>query len=133
MAWRRVGVGGGSPFSPARSCTTTLVVIDGSWRQAKAVLRRNPGLWAGARGVLSLAHEAPAVFGALKREPARACLSTAESTAAALGALLWGDAARGRRVVEPAVRRIVELQWALAPAALAAARERKAAAAAALD
>ena len=103
--------------------------MDGSWTQAKAVLRRNPQLLTEARAVVSLPNPPPAVFGALKREPEAFCLSTAEACGAALGALELENSSAGRAVFEPAVRLIVDLQWRLAPAELTAARNAKAAAA----
>ncbi|RME71116.1 MAG: DTW domain-containing protein [Planctomycetota bacterium] len=62
-----------------------LVVLDGSWRQAKALWWRNPWLLKLQRAVLRPPHRS--LYGRVRREPRRECLATIESIAYALEAL----------------------------------------------
>jgi DTW domain-containing protein YfiP len=63
---------------------STLVVIDGTWAQARSLLRKNPKLASLPR----IAYE-PKVPGnyRIRKEPAAHCLATVEAIAAVLGAL----------------------------------------------
>lgn len=62
-----------------------LVILDGTWSQAKTLWWRNPWLLKLKRAVL-LPRES-SMYGKLRREPRRECLSTIESIAAALDAV----------------------------------------------
>ena len=62
-----------------------LVVIDGSWSQAKALWWRNAWLLKLKRAVLI--PDRPSLYGKLRREPRRETLSTIEATAFALQSL----------------------------------------------
>lgn len=62
-----------------------LVVLDGTWSQAKAIWWRNPWLLKLRRAILS--PPKPSLYRELRKEPRRECLSTLESTAYALTAL----------------------------------------------
>jgi DTW domain-containing protein YfiP len=64
---------------------SVLVVFDGTWRQARKMLRANPALAALPR--IALAPARASAYGALRREPSEVCLSTAEAVALALGVL----------------------------------------------
>jgi DTW domain-containing protein YfiP len=66
-----------------------VIVLDGSWSQAKALWWRNPWLLKTHR--LALAPSAPSLYGALRREPRASALSTIEAAAFCLAAL-EGDA-----------------------------------------
>ena len=68
----------------------TLVVIDGTWAQARKVLRENPILQRLRR--IGLSPTQPGNY-RIRREPAADCLATVEAVAQALGAL-EGDPAR---------------------------------------
>jgi DTW domain-containing protein YfiP len=59
-----------------------LVLLDGSWKEAKTLWWRNPWLLKLHRLVLNPAH--PARLGALRREPRREALSTIEAAAIVL-------------------------------------------------
>lgn len=59
-----------------------IVVLDGTWSQAKALWWRNAWLLKLRRLVLTPAR--PSLYGRLRREPRRECLSTLEATAEAL-------------------------------------------------
>ncbi len=59
-----------------------IVVLDGNWRQAKAMWWRNPWLLKLRRIVLTPA--TPSLYGDLRREPRRESLSTIEAAALAL-------------------------------------------------
>jgi DTW domain-containing protein len=75
----------GEPVGDARAILAGLngvIVLDGTWSQAKTLWWRNPWLLKLHRIVLDPPH--PARFGRLKREPRREALSTIESTALAL-------------------------------------------------
>ena len=74
----------GHPFS-------VLLILDGSWRQAKQLLRKNQVELARATSkTLTLSNHPPSVFGRLKREPDETLLSTAEATAAVVSLLQHG-------------------------------------------
>jgi hypothetical protein len=62
-----------------------IVALDGTWAQAKALWWRNPWLLKLKR--LTLNPQRPSLYGRLRKEPRRECLSTIESIAEALEAL----------------------------------------------
>jgi DTW domain-containing protein YfiP len=62
-----------------------IVVLDATWKQAKTMWWRNAWLLKLRRLVLN--PPAPSLYGDLRREPRRACLSTIESIALCLAAL----------------------------------------------
>ena len=62
-----------------------IVALDGTWAQAKAMWWRNPWLLKLKR--LTLNPPRPSLYGRLRKEPRRECLSTIESVAEALEAL----------------------------------------------
>lgn len=70
----------------------TLVVVDGTWWQARKVLRRNPRL--SALPQLRLAPAAPSRY-RIRREPADHCVSTIEAIALALRSLEGDDDREG--------------------------------------
>ncbi len=74
-----------------------LVVVDGTWSQAKKLLRLNPRLAALPR--LSYSPTEPGNY-RIRREPTAQHLSTIEATAAVLG-LLEGDPERFRALLRP--------------------------------
>src|SRR4051812_3731381 len=65
-----------------------IVVIDGTWSQAKTLWWRNP--WLGKLNRMTLTPSQPSIYGKLRAEPRRECVSTLESAAAAL--MLCGEA-----------------------------------------
>jgi hypothetical protein len=62
-----------------------IVLLDGTWKQAKTLWWRNPWLLKLRRA--ALAPKAPSLYGLHRREPRRECLSTFESGVLALQAL----------------------------------------------
>lgn len=56
-----------------------IVLLDGSWSQAKTLWWRNPWLLKLKRAILTPQHAS--LYGKLRREPRRECLSTIEATA----------------------------------------------------
>ncbi len=62
-----------------------VVVLDGTWSQAKALWWRNP--WVLKLKRLMLAPAAPSLYRELRKEPRKECLSTIESIAEVLDAL----------------------------------------------
>ena len=62
-----------------------LIVFDGTWSQAKALWWRNPWVTKVNRAVLK--PKRPSLYGKLRREPRRECLSTIESIGLALSEL----------------------------------------------
>jgi DTW domain-containing protein YfiP len=62
-----------------------LIVLDGTWSQAKTLWWRNAWLLKTRRGVLRPSR--PSMYGRLRREPRRECLSTLESVGLALTAM----------------------------------------------
>ncbi|MEM8995861.1 MAG: tRNA-uridine aminocarboxypropyltransferase [Acidobacteriota bacterium] len=75
-----------------------LIVLDGTWSQAKSLWWRNP--WLLRLNRLSLHPREPSIYGKLRREPSRRHVSTLESVAAAL--TLCGENAE----IEPTLRRV---------------------------
>ncbi len=62
-----------------------IVLLDGTWSQAKALWWRNPWMLKCQRVVLNPAH--PSRYGRLRREPRREGLSTIEAAAMLIGAI----------------------------------------------
>ena len=81
-----------------------LVLLDGSWRQAKALWWRNAWLLKLAR--LSLQPQQPSIYGRLRREPSRQHLSTLEAAAQALVAL--GEPAALQTALHRSLRRLTQ-------------------------
>ena len=74
---------GARPLSERDAADNTcLVVIDGTWRQARHMLRHSPELAALER--VALGESTTSLLEPLRREPAGHCTSTAEACAAAL-------------------------------------------------
>ncbi|MFM2246259.1 MAG: hypothetical protein RL071_2333 [Pseudomonadota bacterium] len=71
----------GAPLPPLEG----IVVLDGTWSQAKALWWRNAWLLKLHR--LVLVPQRPSLYGRLRKEPRRECLSSLEATAEALEAL----------------------------------------------
>ncbi|MBN2574344.1 MAG: DTW domain-containing protein [Deltaproteobacteria bacterium] len=76
----------------------TLVVLDGTWWQAKKLLKVNPALAALPR--LALTQTGPSVYGRIRREPADHCVATIEAIAHVLGHL-EGDPTRFAELLRP--------------------------------
>jgi DTW domain-containing protein YfiP len=98
-----------APAPPAVADAVTLVVVDGTWAQAKKLLALNPRIAALPR--LSIAPEAPSQY-RIRRQPREECLSTIEALATALG-VLEGDAEAPRAMLVP-FRAMVDAQIARA-------------------
>lgn len=81
-----------------------VIVLDGTWSQAKTLWWRNPWLLKCRRLVLAPAR--PSAYGKLRREPRRDSLSTLEAAALALSAL-ENDPALYERLTAP-LRLLVE-------------------------
>jgi len=75
----------------------TLFVVDGTWSQARKVVRENPAL-----GRLPRIGVVPEVAGRyrIRREPAEHCMSTVEAVSVVLGAI-EGDPERFRALMRP--------------------------------
>jgi len=80
------------------STLTGLIVLDGTWSQAKSLWWRNPWLLRLHR--MTLEPKEPSIYGKLRPEPSRRHVSTLESVAAALTAC--GESAD----VEQGLRRV---------------------------
>lgn len=91
--WSVLYLGGksepGVSHRPASVPLEGIVVLDGTWAQAKTMWWRNPWLLKLQRLILSPARRS--LYGRLRKEPRRECLSTIESVAEALQ-LLGEDA-----------------------------------------
>lgn len=100
----------GAPYLPdgkplTRRKVRGIVVIDGTWAQAKALWWRNP--WLLKLGRMQLTSRDPSIYGSLRKEPRREYLSTLEAIADALIDLGEPDAVRTelRRVFRTMVQR----------------------------
>lgn len=78
------GPGAQDPAQLPPGTVKTLVVIDGTWAQARKVYKHNPGLHALPR--LGITPTAPGNY-RIRREPTAECLATIEALAQALGVL----------------------------------------------
>ncbi|HZS85300.1 MAG TPA: tRNA-uridine aminocarboxypropyltransferase [Stellaceae bacterium] len=116
--WGVFYLGAAAPEGPARAPLTALgrrgapladqaaalaaldgiILLDGSWSEAKALWWRNPWLLKARR--LVLAPPAPSLYGKLRREPRRDSLATIEAAAFALAAL-EGDPGLPARILAP--------------------------------
>jgi DTW domain-containing protein len=106
--WGVLYLGGKAESSKLKQSTSELatlplegiVILDGTWAQAKTMWWRNPWLLKLKR--IALSPKRRSLYGNLRREPRRECLSTIESIAEALEALgenpAVGDALRGHFV-----------------------------------
>jgi DTW domain-containing protein YfiP len=83
----------------------TLVVIDGTWHQARALFRENP--WLRELPRYAFAPERPSEY-RIRREPRADYVSTVEAVAAAMSAL-EGDATRFESLLAP-FRAMVDMQ-----------------------
>ncbi len=72
-------------FNRALTELEGIIVIDGTWSQAKALWWRNAWLLKCQRLVLNPTR--PSLYGKLRKEPRKECVSTIESTAEALACL----------------------------------------------
>jgi DTW domain-containing protein YfiP len=86
----------------------TLIVIDGTWTQAKNVVRDNAVLRALPRYAFNAPE--PSHYGDVRREPSAECVSTIEALMYVLGAL-EGDAPRFRALLAP-MRRMIDAHLA---------------------
>ncbi len=91
------------PESLAGAPPRTLIVVDGTWHQARAMWRANPALHRLPR--IGFMPSTPGNY-RIRREPAPHCLATVEAVAEVLGRL-EGDAARFRPMLQ-AFDRMVE-------------------------
>jgi DTW domain-containing protein YfiP len=80
-----------------RDRTITLVVLDGTWWQARKLLRLNPAVAALPRVAFRPSHPSGYL---IRRQPADFCLSTIEALAEVLTAL-ESDGARFQRLLDP--------------------------------
>lgn len=79
----KTGEPAGQP--PAPRSLDGILILDGTWSQAKALWWRNPWLLKLWRAALQPG--TPSLYGARRKEPRRECVSTLESAARALTAL----------------------------------------------
>jgi len=90
----------------------TVVLIDGTWAQAKAMARKSPSLFASATPVCFADARASALE-AVRREPEAHCVSTAEAAARALRLLEpTAAAAEAADRIEASLRLMVDHQLA---------------------
>lgn len=97
----------GKPRDPARARLQGILVLDGSWSQAKTLWWRNPWLLKLPR--LALWPREPSMYGkALRREPRREYVSTLEAIADVLPALGEPEAVRSslRRLLRTLLQRV---------------------------
>ena len=90
--------------------TVTLVVLDGTWNQAKSLLRRNPWLLSLPR--VAFEPDRPSEY-RIRREPREDYVSTLEAMVHALGMIEEGDPARFQAMLIP-FRAMVDVQLGFA-------------------
>jgi DTW domain-containing protein len=86
----------GKPVPLRKDRIEGIVVLDGNWKQAKALWWRNP--WLSKLPRLFLSVETPSQYGKIRREPRKTCLSTLEAAAAGFSEL--GDRKTGLALKE---------------------------------
>lgn len=94
----------GAPLPDQRQPIDGLILLDGTWSQAKTLWWRNAWLLKCRRAVLVPAH--PSLYRELRREPRRECLSTIESAAEALVAV--GEAAEAGEALRALFARMLD-------------------------
>lgn len=92
----------GKPCAPGN--ITGIVLLDGSWQQAKAIWWRNP--WLLKLNRMSLFPREPSIYGRVRKAPRREALATLEAAAEALVAL--GEPAEVRSALRSAFRAMVQ-------------------------
>ena len=84
----RARAGGASPSGSTPNPRTPpkylLVVLDGTWTQAKCMLRDNPALSERCQSVHFAGTSDPSIYDAIRKEPDASCLSTLEACERAL-------------------------------------------------
>lgn len=104
------GEGAVDPGALSARPPRTLIIVDGTWSQARKVVSRNPFLQALPRIGLSPAQ--PSNY-RIRKEPAAHCVSTIEAVALVLGAL-EGDPERFRPLLHAFDRMVdIQLSWAV--------------------
>jgi hypothetical protein len=95
----------GHPVEPADQRLEGILVLDGTWSQAKTLWWRNPWLLKLPR--IALTPREPSLYGKLRREPRREWVSTLEAVADVLPALGEPEAARDslRRLLRTLLQR----------------------------
>ena len=58
---------------------STLVIIDGTWNEAKRMVRDSPGLLERCQAVKFTSPDVPSIYHAVRKEPEKHCLSTLEA------------------------------------------------------
>jgi DTW domain-containing protein len=81
-----------------------IIVLDGTWSKAKTLWWRNP--WLNKLNRLTLKPGKPSIYGRLRAEPRRECVSTLESVAAAL--TLCGESPEIQAGLERVFRTLVQ-------------------------
>jgi DTW domain-containing protein YfiP len=83
-----------------------IVLLDGTWAQAKTLWWRNP--WLLKLGRIALRPREPSMYGKMRKEPRREAVSTLEATADALEALGEDPMVRGelRKLMRTMVQRV---------------------------
>jgi tRNA-uridine aminocarboxypropyltransferase len=92
-----------------RDTPITLIAVDGTWSQAKALLRRNPRLAALPR--VAFSPGSPSIY-RIRRQPAEHCVSTVEALARALD-VLEGPEGRFAEILLAPLRALVSDQLRL--------------------
>ncbi|KDO22748.1 hypothetical protein SPRG_21097 [Saprolegnia parasitica CBS 223.65] len=77
-------------LSPRAIANLELVVVDGTWKEAKRIVHMSPSLQALPR--VLIACDSASLYGTLRKEPKDGCVSTLEAVAQAI-TVLSGDAA----------------------------------------
>jgi hypothetical protein len=93
--------------APARDRPLTLVVLDGTWWQARKLLRLNPALAALPR--VAFTPRRPSDY-RIRRQPAEHCVSTIEALAEALTAL-EPDGGPFERLLDPFRAMVARQEW----------------------
>lgn len=97
----------GNPLPESAAITKALkgiVIIDGTWSQAKALWWRNPWLLKLRRAILI--PSGPSLYGQLRSEPRKECLSTLEAITESLEAL--GDNPEAKKQLTALFRRLLQ-------------------------
>lgn len=91
-----------------RDATITLVVLDGTWWQARKLLRLNPALAALPR--VAFTPRRPSEYHRIRRQPAAQCVSTIEALAETLAALEPGGG-DFERLLDPLHALVARQEW----------------------
>lgn len=102
-------------LAPGPQQRYTLILVDGTWIQAKRTMRVSPALWDARAHRVQFTDTVLSDLEPIRKEPENHCMSTAEAAAFSLAALDGStEALQGAEAVRSALRKMVSIQLGFA-------------------